>query len=133
MSLEICQHVYNTHAILIYIYIHVSLLVNIIYLQLLGIGLIIPGILLLIDNDIINDKILPLFQQVSLGSSNFGDLAKSLPIALICLGSCVLIISVIGLLGACCCKIRCFLMVVSCYVIMQHLDAQLSAHDAMPE
>lgn len=91
--------------------------INVIFF-LLGIGLIIPGILLLINNDVINDNILPLFQQVSLGSSNFGDLAKSLPIALICLGTFVLIISVVGLLGACCCKIRCFLMVYAIIVIL---------------
>lgn len=81
--------------------------------QLLGIGIIVPGVLLLVDNDAINDKIIPLFKELTLGSSNFGDLAKNLPTALIALGSLVIVISVIGLVGVCCCKIRCFLVAVS--------------------
>ncbi|XP_052060168.1 tetraspanin-9-like isoform X2 [Mytilus californianus] len=91
--------------------------INVIFF-LLGLGIIIPGILLLVDNEAINDKIIPLFKELSLGSTNFGDLAKNLPIALISLGSLVLVISVIGLLGTCCCKIRCFLMVYAIIVII---------------
>ncbi|XP_071173504.1 leukocyte surface antigen CD53-like [Mytilus edulis] len=93
------------------------IIINAIFI-LLGIGIIVPGILLLVDNDAINDKIIPLFKELTLGSSNFGDLAKNLPTALIALGSLVIVISVIGLVGVCCCKIRCFLVAYAIIVMI---------------
>lgn len=80
---------------------YVLIVVNIIFI-LLGLGLLIPGVLVIVNNDGINDKILPALQQVEFGVSNFGDLAKGLSITLIVMGSFVLVLSLMGACGACC-------------------------------
>ncbi|VDI20460.1 Hypothetical predicted protein [Mytilus galloprovincialis] len=72
------------------------------FLQLLGLGLLIPGILVIINDDGINEKVLPALQTVDFGVSNFGDLAKGLSITLIVMGSFVLVLSLLGGCGACC-------------------------------
>lgn len=80
---------------------YVLIVVNIIFI-LLGLGLLIPGILVVVNDDGINDNILPALQQVDFGVSNFGDLAKGLSITLIVMGSFVLVLSMMGACGACC-------------------------------
>lgn len=77
------------------------IVLNILFI-LLGLGLIIPGILVVVDEDVVNDKILPALKSVEFGVSNLGDLAKGLSITLIVLGSFVLVLSFIGACGACC-------------------------------
>lgn len=69
---------------------------------MLGLGLLIPGILVIINDDGINEKVLPALQTVDFGVSNFGDLAKGLSITLIVMGSFVLVLSLLGGCGACC-------------------------------
>lgn len=83
------------------------------YFQLLGLGLLIPGILMLVDVQVINDNILPLLQQLSFGALNVGDLAKGLSVTLIVFGAFVLIVSTFGCCGALC-EQRFCLVVVSC-------------------
>lgn len=77
------------------------IVINIIFI-LLGLGLLIPGILVIINDDGINEKVLPALQTVDFGVSNFGDLAKGLSITLIVMGSFVLVLSLLGGCGACC-------------------------------
>ncbi|CAG2237800.1 TSPAN18 [Mytilus edulis] len=77
------------------------IIINIIFI-LLGLGLLIPGILVIINDDGINEKVLPALQTVDFGVSNFGDLAKGLSITLIVMGSFVLVLSLLGGCGACC-------------------------------
>lgn len=77
------------------------IIINIIFV-LLGLGLLIPGILVIINDDGINEKVLPALQTVDFGVSNFGDLAKGLSITLIVMGSFVLVLSLLGGCGACC-------------------------------
>ncbi|XP_071173501.1 leukocyte surface antigen CD53-like isoform X1 [Mytilus edulis] len=77
------------------------IVLNILFM-LLGLGILIPGLLMILNVDIINDKILPLMQQVSIGTSNLGDLAQGLSITLIVLGGFVLIVATFGACGACC-------------------------------
>lgn len=89
-----------------------SLISFVIVLQLLGLGLLIPGILVVLNEDVINDDVLPALKSVSFGVTNLGDMAKGLSITLIVLGSFVLVLSLIGAIGACC-KIRCLLIIVS--------------------
>jgi hypothetical protein len=80
--------------------------------QLCGLALLIPGLLVVFNEDVINDKVLPALKSISIASSNLGDLAKSLSISLIVIGSFVLIVSVVGCCGACY-EIRCCLIIVS--------------------
>lgn len=79
--------------------------------QLLGLGLLIPGILMLVDVDVINDQILPLLQQLSFGALNVGDLAKGLSVTLIIFGTFVLIVSMFGCCGAFCQQRLCLVVV----------------------
>lgn len=67
---------------------------------------------MIINDDGINDNILPALQQVDFGVSNFGDLAKGLSITLIVMGSFVLVLSMMGACGACC-ESKLLLVVVS--------------------
>ncbi|CAG2237799.1 TSPAN18 [Mytilus edulis] len=88
----------------------VLVIINILFI-LLGLGLLIPGILVVLNEDVINDDVLPALKSVSFGVTNLGDMAKGLSITLIVLGSFVLVLSLIGAIGACC-KIRCLLIII---------------------
>ena len=57
---------------------------------------------MVLNVDVINDKVLPVMQQVSVGVFNLGDLAKGLSITLMIFGSFVIIVSSLGACGACC-------------------------------
>lgn len=85
--------------------------------MLLGLGLLIPGILMLVDVDVINDEILPLLQQLSFGALNVGDLAKGLSVTLIIFGTFVLIVSMFGCCGAFCQQRLC-LVVYAAFVLI---------------
>lgn len=90
--------------------------VNLLFM-LLGLGLLIPGILMLVDVDVINDQILPLLQQLSFGALNVGDLAKGLSLTLIVFGAFVLIVSMFGCCGAFC-QQRICLVVYAAFVLI---------------
>jgi len=69
------------------------------YFQLFGLALLIVGILVIADVALINDKIMPLLNQISFGSGmNLGITANSLTIMMVVFG---VIICVIAGLGAC--------------------------------
>ena len=80
--------------------------------QLFGLGLLIPGILVVVNEDAINSEVLPALQSISVGATNMGDLAKGLSITLIVFGSFVLVLSFLGACGACC-ELKLFLVIVS--------------------
>ncbi|XP_061165300.1 tetraspanin-9-like [Saccostrea echinata] len=90
--------------------------INIIFM-LLGLGILIPGILMLADVDVINDEVLPLLQQLSFGALNVGDLAKGLSVTLIVFGTFVLIVSTLGCCGAFC-QQRCCLIIYAILVLV---------------
>lgn len=68
---------------------------------LLGLGLIIPGILVQLNVSIINNKVLSLLNQLSFAGIPLGQATSSLSIALIAIGSAILILSALGACGAC--------------------------------
>ena len=84
-------------------------IINVIFI-LCGLALLIPGLLVVYNEDVINDEVLPALKSISIASTNLGDLAKSLSISLIVIGSFVLIVSVVGACGACY-EIRCCLII----------------------
>lgn len=79
--------------------------------QLLGLGILIPGILMLADVKLVNDEVLPLLQQLGFGGLNVGDLAKGLSVTLIIFGTFVLIVSLFGCCGAFCQQRICLVVV----------------------
>ncbi|XP_069115213.1 tetraspanin-9-like isoform X3 [Argopecten irradians] len=85
------------------------IIINIIFM-LLGLGLMIPGILVQVNVDIVNEKVMPLLNQLSLGGLTFGNAANGLSVTLIVLGTFILLVAGLGAFGACC-KNRCMLVV----------------------
>ncbi|XP_060082818.1 CD63 antigen-like [Ylistrum balloti] len=92
------------------------IILNIIFM-LLGLGLMIPGILVQVNVDIVNDKVMPLLNQVSLGGLTFGDAANGLSVTLIVLGAFILLVAGLGAFGACC-KNRCMLVIYAIIVAL---------------
>ncbi|XP_052805045.1 CD63 antigen-like [Mya arenaria] len=85
---------------------------------ILGIALLIVGILLKVDSDVIDDeKIVSTLNEVQINNLKLGSLASSLPVILIVIGVIVLIISGLGVFGACC-KNRCMLVVYAIIVLL---------------
>lgn len=85
------------------------IIINVIFI-LLGLGLLITGLLVVLNEDVINDEVYPALQSISIASTNLGDLAKGLSITLIVIGSFVVILSFVGACGAGC-EIRCCLII----------------------
>lgn len=84
-------------------------IINVIFI-LFGLALLIPGILVVLNEDVINEEVLPALQSISIASSNLGDLAKGLSISLIVIGSFIVVLSFVGACGACC-EMRCCLII----------------------
>lgn len=94
------------------------ILLNTLFL-LLGIGLLVVGILMKVQNDFISrDEVIKTLNEVSLnGTLKLGNVANSLSIFVICLGVFVIVISAIGAFGACC-KNRCLLVTYAIIVLL---------------
>ncbi|XP_069124326.1 tetraspanin-18B-like [Argopecten irradians] len=75
--------------------------VNVVFI-ILSIGLMVPGILVQLNNSFFNDNILPLLNQLSFGGVSLGQATTSLSVALIALGAAILILSFLGVCGVCC-------------------------------
>jgi len=74
---------------------------------------LIVGILVIADVALINDKIMPLLNQISFGSGmNLGTTANSLTIMMIVFGVIICVIAGLGACGACC-ENRLLLIIVS--------------------
>lgn len=84
-------------------------IINVIFI-IFGLALLIPGILVVLNEDVINEEVLPALQSISIASSNLGDLAKGLSISLIVIGSFIVVLSFVGACGACC-EMRCCLII----------------------
>lgn len=82
--------------------------------QLLGLGLLIVGIIMKVDSDIIEkEEVSKTLNEVTFnGNLKLGNVASSLSVLIICIGVFVLIVAAFGCFGACC-KNRCMLVVVS--------------------
>lgn len=76
--------------------------INIIFL-LVGFGLLIVGSLMQVDGKVIHkDQVTNLLNYLTVkGSLKFGTVVNSLPIFIICIGSLITLIAVLGLCGAC--------------------------------
>ncbi|XP_061165240.1 tetraspanin-9-like isoform X2 [Saccostrea echinata] len=80
--------------------------INVIFI-IFSLALIIPGVMILANVDLINDNILPLMKQLTYGGFNLGDVATSLSVTLIVVGAIVLIIASLGAIGAFCNRPAC--------------------------
>ncbi|XP_052674199.1 tetraspanin-18-like [Crassostrea angulata] len=74
--------------------------INVIFL-IFGLALIVPGVLILANNDVVNSKVLPLMKQLTFGGINIGDMIIGLCVSLIVVGTLVILVSLLGLIGAC--------------------------------
>ena len=73
------------------------------------------GIVFKFNVSIITEKVLPLMNQVDLGTGMMlGTLANSLAIVLICVGVFIVCLALAGTVGACC-EIKCLLVIVSIF------------------
>ncbi|KAK3106884.1 hypothetical protein FSP39_002060 [Pinctada imbricata] len=85
------------------------IVLNVLFM-LLGLALLILGILMQVNVDVISDEIMPLLQQLTFNGLNLGDLANGLSITFIVFGAFVLTISAFGAFGACCQKRICLVV-----------------------
>ncbi|XP_061165295.1 tetraspanin-18B-like [Saccostrea echinata] len=74
--------------------------INVIFL-IFGLALIVPGVIVLVNNDVVSDKVLPLMKQLTFGGINLGEMIIALCVSLIVVGTFVILVSILGLCGAC--------------------------------
>lgn len=86
---------------------------------LLGLGILIVGIIMKVETDVFDkSEVIHTLNQVSFnGSLSLGDVAKGLSTFAICLGVFIVLISGMGLFGACC-KVKCLLIMYAVLVII---------------
>ncbi|XP_045208187.2 tetraspanin-18-like [Mercenaria mercenaria] len=91
---------------------------NILFL-LLGLGLLIVGIIMKVDSDVLDkSEVTSVLNEVSFNNNlKLGNVANSLSILIICLGAFILIVAALGAFGACC-KNRCMLVVYAIIVML---------------
>lgn len=80
--------------------------VNVLFI-IFGLALVIPGVLVLVNVDLVNDNVLPLMKELTYGGFNLGDVITSLSVSLIVVGTIVLIIATLGAIGAFCNRPAC--------------------------
>lgn len=92
--------------------------VNLLFL-LLGLGLMIVGIIMKVDSNVIDKtEVVQALNEVSLnGSLKLGNVASSLSVLTICVGAFILVIAALGCFGACC-KNRCLLVTYAIVVLL---------------
>lgn len=100
--------------------------VNILFL-LLGLGLLIVGIIMKTDSDVLDkSEVTKTLNEVSFNDNlKLGNVASSLSILIICIGAFILVIAALGACGACC-KNRC-LLVVYAIIVMLIFVVQITA------
>ena len=82
----------------------------------MGLGLLIAGALALSDIENFNtDHVKPLLDTIEVGSFQVGSMANNLSILFIVIGVFIMIVSGLGLFGACC-QNKCMMVVVSVLV-----------------
>lgn len=87
-------------------------------LQILGLGLFVLGILMKVNVSAINNDVKPALNGVTVASYKLGNLVDSLAILFIVIGAFILIVSGLGLFGACC-EVKCMLVTVSVLIFIQ--------------
>ncbi|KAJ8316490.1 hypothetical protein KUTeg_006504, partial [Tegillarca granosa] len=88
-------------------------------MPLLGLGLLIPGILVQTNSNLVDSHIKPLLNQIQLGGLSLGDALNGLSITLIIAGCVILVIAALGAFGACCqSKV---LLIVALVKLVKHL------------
>lgn len=91
--------------------------INIIF-SLMGLGLLIAGALALSDVGNVNtDHVKPLLDTIEVGSFQVGSMATNLSILFIVIGVFIMIVSGLGLFGACC-QNKCMLVVYAVLVLI---------------
>ena len=78
---------------------------------MLGIAIIIPAVLMLTSSDVLTGFTDSLLKRISLGGVPLDAAFATLPYVMMGVGAIIFVISLIGLLGACC-KFRVLLVVV---------------------
>ena len=93
----------------------------------MGLGLLIAGALALSDVGNVNtDHVKPLLDTIEVGSFQVGSMATNLSILFIVIGVFIMIVSGLGLFGACC-QNKCMLVVVSvCLCVFYFLNMYLN-------
>ena len=93
----------------------------------MGLGLLIAGALALSDIANVNtDHVEPLLDTIEVGSFQVGSMATNLSILFIVIGVFIMIVSGLGLFGACC-QNKCMLVVVSvCLCVFYFLNMYLN-------
>ncbi|KAJ8307951.1 hypothetical protein KUTeg_014500 [Tegillarca granosa] len=115
--------------------------INDIYIiLLLGLGLMVPGIIVQANVELVNSEVRPLLNQVQVGSFTLGSLVDGLSVTLIVIGVFILILAGLGAFGACC-KHKCMLttyaiivfvlwlikvIIVICWIVMRSEKQELS-------
>ncbi|XP_048773380.2 tetraspanin-9-like isoform X2 [Ostrea edulis] len=88
--------------------------INLIFL-LLGIGLLAAGVLVKVNA--VSSDVTPALNEVSVAGFDLGDLANNLSILFIVVGAFIVVVSGLGLVGACC-EVRCMLVVYAILVLI---------------
>lgn len=83
------------------------IILNVLFM-LLGLGLMVPGIIVQANVELVNSEVRPLLNQVQVGSFTLGSLVDGLSVTLIVIGVFILILAGLGAFGACC-KHKCML------------------------
>ncbi|XP_048773378.2 leukocyte surface antigen CD53 isoform X1 [Ostrea edulis] len=94
----------------------ILVVINIIFM-LMGLGLLIPGIVLQTNIDFVTAEIKPVLDQIAVTGVPLGDIVTNLGIGFIIVGLFVFLVAAVGLLGACC-KSKCLLTVYSIVVLL---------------
>lgn len=90
--------------------------INILFF-ILGLGLFVLGILMKVNVSAINHDVKPALNGVSVASYKLGDLVDSLALLFILIGAFILIVSGLGLFGACC-EVKCMLITYAVLVMI---------------
>lgn len=90
--------------------------INILFF-ILGLGLFVLGILMKVNVSAINNDVKPALNGVTVASYKLGNLVDSLAILFIVIGAFILIVSGLGLFGACC-KVKCMLVTYAVLVMI---------------
>ncbi|KAJ8316498.1 hypothetical protein KUTeg_006512, partial [Tegillarca granosa] len=90
--------------------------------------MLIPGILVQTNSNLVDSHIKPLLNQIQLGGLSLGDALNGLSITLIIAGCVILVIAALGAFGACC-QSKVLLIVIDSY-LKSELVTSLSSYSA---
>ncbi|KAL5019787.1 hypothetical protein ScPMuIL_002679 [Solemya velum] len=85
-----------------------------------GIGILTAGVLMKYDKAVISDEVLPLLRKIELSAFSLGDLISGLAITCLAVGTVLIVIVGLGILGVCC-QSRCLLILYALVVALAML------------